>query len=156
MTPTRDQVIRWATPERWAKLFAQIKSEKPKGIVCQASPYCWVWQGRVNDGGYAEVSFTLDAKEYNVRLHTLMYVYHWGDVKEGTQIRHGMCGNRRCSNPQHLIAGTPVDNANDPASYRGKRRVKGVPYKKALQRLRDRTPVAEPEVLEPAEGDIEL
>ena len=84
MTPTRDQIIRWLTLERSVKLFGKMESKMTNRV--QASPYCWVWKGRTNDGGYVEVSFTLDRKRYTVQLHRLLYVFYWGDIMEGARI----------------------------------------------------------------------
>ena len=113
MTPTRDQIIRWMTPEKLIRIFGKLQSKKTNHA--QGSPYCWIWTGRKNDGGYAELSFTLDRKRYTVQIHRLLYVFFWGDIKDSAKIRHAQCGDRACCNPLHHMPGTTRDNAEDAA-----------------------------------------
>lgn len=54
----------------------------------------------------------------NARAHRVSYVIHNGDISKGLIIRH-TCDNPSCVNPDHLLAGTQKQNAEDRA-YRNR------------------------------------
>jgi hypothetical protein len=122
MTPTRAQILAWLTPDKLAKWYGQM--EMIRTDRCQGAPYCWHYTGRTNDAGYVEVSFSLDGKRNTVLLHRLLYVMNFGDILDGTIIRHAHCGDRACCNALHFMAGTTEDNAGDSVRDKtiGKRR----------------------------------
>jgi HNH endonuclease len=45
-------------------------------------------------------------------LHRVLYAEKFGEIKEGTIIRH-TCDNPRCINLDHLVEGTHTDNMRD-------------------------------------------
>lgn len=69
---------------------------------------CWIWSGRVNDKGYGQVSW--QGKERKV--HRVFFEHFNGPLPAGMQACH-RCDVPRCCNPDHLFAGTALDNEHD-------------------------------------------
>jgi hypothetical protein len=65
---------------------------------------CWPWQGQKNDKGYGRWRGSM--------AHRAAYELVHGPIPEGQIVRH-RCDNPPCCNPDHLVAGTHVDNAQD-------------------------------------------
>jgi hypothetical protein len=75
--------------------------------------YCWNWTGNLRGGdnklkGYGHVS--LNDRDY--AAHRISYMIYYGKIKKDMFILH-KCNNSRCCNPDHLYAGTRLDNASD-------------------------------------------
>lgn len=81
---------------------------------------CWEWQGNIQtDDGYGRVyMFGLPG----TKAHRLSYSLFVDEIQDGLCILH-KCDNRKCVNPDHLWAGTRLENNNDMArksrAYRG-------------------------------------
>jgi HNH endonuclease len=72
-----------------------------------------------------------------VRAHRYIYELNFGVIQNGFVIRH-ICDNPICINPQHLLEGTPQDNANDCVSRgRSTRGVKNGRCKLSPQEVRN-------------------
>jgi hypothetical protein len=74
---------------------------------------CHVWTGKPDKftGGYGKVNY--QGKEYLV--HRL--VAEWNNIDTSGVIRHS-CDNPLCCNPDHLLAGSALDNIADKIARR--------------------------------------
>lgn len=80
---------------------------------------CWEWPGATRKEGHGY--FRWGGK--NVLVHRAAYEAWVGPIPEGQIVRH-LCDNPPCYNPEHLRAGTHLDNFNDMIS-RGRERMFG-------------------------------
>lgn len=69
---------------------------------------CWLWRGSIINGGYGMM--LADGK--NELAHRISYRLHKGEIPEGMLVLH-KCDVRHCVKPDHLFAGTQVDNMKD-------------------------------------------
>jgi hypothetical protein len=78
-----------------ARFFAKVKKGAPGE--------CWEWLGGKSSGyGY------IDQKG----AHVVSFELHKGPVHPGMEVLHH-CDNRPCTNPEHLYAGTQMQNMHD-------------------------------------------
>lgn len=74
---------------------------------------CWEWTGTKRRGGYGQISVHSRQR----KTHRLAYELFIGPIADGLLICHH-CDNPPCFNPQHIYAGTPLDNGRDMAERR--------------------------------------
>ena len=65
---------------------------------------CWVWLGSVTQFGHGVCR--------GGAAHRVSYELHKGEIPKGMYICH-RCNVASCVNPNHLYAGTAIDNSND-------------------------------------------
>jgi hypothetical protein len=70
---------------------------------------CWLWTGAINGGGYG--ALRIGNKQWHA--HRLSYVMAHGEPPALQPVIRHLCNNPSCVNPDHLAAGTTLDNAQD-------------------------------------------
>ena len=93
--------------------------------------HCWTWIKAKDKDGYGV--FRLKGRR-RIKAHRFAYEKKYGPIGLGLVIRH-KCDNPACVNPDHLIAGTHLDNKQD-AVKRG-RDCRGEAHHKARLSERD-------------------
>src|SRR5216683_6645346 len=67
---------------------------------------CWLWTAAILSHGYGIISVTRCKFEL---AHRVSYELHKGKIPYGLEIDH-LCKVRCCVNPDHLEAGTSIEN----------------------------------------------
>lgn len=74
---------------------------------------CWMWTGLTNERGYGR--FFVSRADGTVLAHRFSYARAIGPISEGMLICHH-CDTPGCVRPEHLFAGTQLDNLRDMSS----------------------------------------
>lgn len=93
------------------KLLTDRQRFDGKYLVDAASG-CWCWTGALDRDGYAapfKIGSRADDSRRQVRPHRWVYEQECGAIGDGLVIDH-LCRNRRCVNPAHMEAVTPLVN----------------------------------------------
>lgn len=116
MTETK-KTPRKTTPTL-ARLFAKARVGSPTE--------CWPWIAQLREGAYPDVGLTREERERFQHRSKSMVVSRYllttlrGRLGRGVVAMH-TCDDPRCVNPNHIVAGSPAENAQD-ASRKGRLR----------------------------------
>lgn len=83
---------------------------------------CWIWVGYSKNGRYG----TIYIAGKSVCAHRASYELFIGPIPDGLEVLHS-CDNTKCVNPEHLKAGTHIENMRDCVNKGRKAKTK--PYK---------------------------
>tara|TARA_Y100000310_G_C20681727_1_gene816384 strand:+ start:1407 stop:1976 length:570 start_codon:yes stop_codon:yes gene_type:complete len=73
---------------------------------------CWLWTGWRSQENYGGFYCMYEGKGKIYPAHRFSYMIHNNGIPDGLQILH-KCNNKPCVNPEHLYAGTHLDNMKD-------------------------------------------
>jgi len=70
---------------------------------------CMEWTGRIDRKGYGRVTVNSE----HLAAHRFAWELANGPIPDGLHMRHFVCDNPPCCNPEHLLPGTHADNMAD-------------------------------------------
>lgn len=90
----------WSAPRM--RLTGDALKAAIGGLVLITESRCWLWQGRLDRGGYGVWK--------GDRAHRITYRAFVGPIPRGLVLDHFVCGQRSCVAPHHLEPVTAVEN----------------------------------------------
>ena len=75
-------------------------------------PGCWEWTGGKDSKGYGSFMLCVEGFSWHVSAHRVSWKLTTGYLPIGKSILH-RCDNPSCVRPDHLWAGTQMDNMRD-------------------------------------------
>ena len=93
--------------DKFEELFWS-KVSIPKNVFTE----CWNWTG-AKTRGYGHSAFTINGSRIKKQAHRIAYELIHGLLDEDEVVRHKVCDNPLCCNPNHLARGSQRDNIFD-------------------------------------------
>lgn len=139
-------LARWSTaPSLFERFWEKVDRNGPIPAHCPELGPCWIWLGTRGNNGYG----LLYAKSLGLgtlRAHHVSYEIHFGSLVSGAWVLHH-CDNPPCVRPDHLFAGTQVDNMKDMAA-KGRNGRQSHPERFPVGSAIKQSKLTEPKVLE--------
>lgn len=90
------------------KARAIVKQKQQEFNYTVSKTGCWIWKGGVGKDGYGK----LKRNGKTIRAHRFFFELHKHLILPGQVVCH-TCDTPLCVNPEHLFAGTQLDNERD-------------------------------------------
>jgi hypothetical protein len=97
------------TPRTRAQVVASLRARLLDMSIPEPNSGCWLFTGYVDPLGYGIIAET---KHKRIKAHRASYTAFKCEIPAGLDIMH-RCDMRCCINPDHLTAGTHVENMAD-------------------------------------------
>jgi hypothetical protein len=79
---------------------------------------CLEFLGSIGEDGYGKRNIRIDGAKKKIAVHRLVCsLKEERDYNDSSWVARHVCNNRKCINPEHLVAGTRSENTIDSRSY---------------------------------------